>query len=146
LAIFAAIAVPFGLATGFLSMGTPPPWQRLLVFALVAVFVPCLGEELLFRAALLPRPEERIGTATRLVITLLSLALFVAWHPLNAAMFLHAAWPTFTDSRFLILAAVLGACCSAAYLRSGSVWPGVAIHWIAVVAWKLLGGAFFRYT
>jgi predicted Abi (CAAX) family protease len=70
----------------------------------------------------------------------LGLGLFVAWHPLNAALFLPRAWGLFTDVRFLALVALLGACCSAVYLRCGSVWPCVAIHWLAVVAWKMSGG------
>ncbi len=134
LAVFAAVAVPFGLMSGFLVPGRMPPWPSLAAFAAVAVVVPCLAEEMVFRVALLPREGPWLGWAA------LSVALFVAWHPLNAALFLSRAWGTFTDARFLLLAGLLGMCCTAAYLRSGSVWPGVAIHWAAVVGWKMSGG------
>jgi predicted Abi (CAAX) family protease len=70
-----------------------------------------------------------------------SVVLFIAWHPLNAALFLPAARPLFGDLRFLALAGLLGLCCSVVYLRTGSVWPGVVLHWLVVFAWKgALGG------
>jgi len=35
-------------------------------------------------------------------------------------------------------AGLLGAACTGAYARTGSIWPPVAIHWLTVVLWKVL--------
>ncbi|MGL4554929.1 MAG: CPBP family glutamic-type intramembrane protease [Gemmataceae bacterium] len=137
---FAAVALPAGLATGVLSPGPGGTWPRLLVFAAVAVVAPSLGEELAFRAALLPHPSEGWSVSGRAARAAAAVSLFVLWHPLNAALFLPAARPLFYDVRFLALAAWLGACCAAVYLRTGSVWPPAALHWAAVVGWKAAFG------
>jgi predicted Abi (CAAX) family protease len=138
LAAFVVTALPLGLASGVLIFGRAEPWPRLAAFAAVAIMVPCLAEELVFRAALLPQPSENGG---RLIPAVAAVAAFTLWHPLNAALFLPGAWPLFADARFVLLTALLGVSCTAVYLRSGSVWPGVAIHWVVVMAWKAwLGG------
>ena len=49
--------------------------------------------------------------------------------------------PEFVDPAFLGLVAWLGLACTLARLRSGSIWPGVVIHWGVVVMWiSLYGG------
>jgi predicted Abi (CAAX) family protease len=58
------------------------------------------------------------------------LGLFVFFH-LDA---IHT-WSLFRDPRFLALAAILGACCQAACVGTGSLWPGVLMHWWWVWAW-----------
>jgi predicted Abi (CAAX) family protease len=74
----------------------------------------------------------------------LSLVLFVVYHPLNALTFYPVGRSTFMNPVFLLLAAVLGVACSIAYLLFGSIWPAVAIHWLAVTAWLLLLGGYRR--
>jgi predicted Abi (CAAX) family protease len=46
----------------------------------------------------------------------------------------------FYDPVFLGLSTIFGVFCSVAYLRSGSIWPSVLMHWAVVVAWKLWFG------
>ncbi len=138
LSVFALVAVPFGFASGLFTFSLPDSWLRLAVFALVAVVVPCLGEELLFRALLLPHPSEH---RTPRLSAVVSVILFVAWHPLNAALFFPQVWPLFTDWRFLTLAGLLGVCLVVVYTRGGSFWQCVAVHWAVVMAWNgCLGG------
>jgi predicted Abi (CAAX) family protease len=141
LGAYGLVAVPFGLATGILRIAvqaTSAP--RFLAFCLVALVAPSLAEESIFRAALLPHPTENMPFGRRAVATSAGLASFVLWHPLNAWLFLPTARPVFWDGRFLALAGLLGACCTGLYQRSGSVWPGVAFHWMVVVAWKAIFG------
>jgi predicted Abi (CAAX) family protease len=141
LLIFSTLALPFGLTSGVLTIAVGEIGPRLLAFALIAVVVPSLAEELAFRVTLLPQPSERASVMHRIAAVAASVMLFVAWHPLNATLFLPAARPLFSDARFLTLAGLLGLCCSVVYLRTGSVWPGVALHWLVVVTWKaVLGG------
>ncbi len=106
--------------------------------AAVALIAPALGEELLFRAALLPRPQA--GPLPWSPI-LLSTGLFVLWHPPQAWLFGPHWARTVLDPWFLLCVAALGLASARLYLRTGSIWPSVLLHWTAVVAWKaLLGG------
>lgn len=137
----AAVAVPMGIATGLFEPGlSRAPAHRLLAFAAAALVLPAFLEELVFRVWVLPARGE---SAPRHIVVRdagIALAAFVAWHPLNAWLWLPDARDTFYDLRFLLLAACLGLACTVAYLRSGSIWPAMAIHWVAVLAWKLLLG------
>lgn len=147
-AVFAAIALPLGLLTGVFAFGIAPV-QTILIVALVAVLVPALGEEVVFRVLLqgkpsFPRrressfsgvPDPRLPGGNVLRIGL-SLIVFVAWHPVQVWLDLPMAQPIFADPVFLGIAALLGLVCTISWQRSGSVWPPVLIHWLAVVGWK----------
>ncbi len=131
---YSGFVLPFGLGTG-LFVWTPTT-EGVLRTALIALFLPAIGEELVFRGPLLLAPK---AWAAWLAGPLL--LLFILWHPLNALVFTPAARALFFDWRFLIEAAALGAACTAATLAARSLWPAVALHWTAVVAWKALFGA-----
>ena len=106
--------------------------------ALLVLLTPALGEELLFRAALTPsREEERSDIAAILPST----AAFTAWHVLTALTNLPAARPIFLRPDFLATAAIEGLVGGWLRRRTGSVWPGVLLHWAEVMVWKTwLGG------
>jgi len=132
---FAAMA-----AVGFAG-GLYHPTSQLagLPGRLAAAFVaPALGEELVFRGLLTPdrietpRPWRAIAAVT---------ALFVLWHVFEALALLPKARPIFLRPDFLACAAILGVGCGVARWRTSSLWPAVAIHWLAVVVWQTrLGG------
>jgi predicted Abi (CAAX) family protease len=130
LAGFALIAAAAGLGTGLIAPRLDADPAALARVALAAVLVPALGEEAVFRGPL---------ARGRYPLAALSLALFVAWHPAQLALGLPWARPVFADPAFLALAGLLGLACTVSRMRSGSLWPAVAMHWIAVVAWKALG-------
>ena len=128
--LFAAFALPLGLATGLLQperAQTPalPLTLRVLIF-------PSLAEELTFRV--LP-PPRWAGPA---------LVAYVLAHPLNAWLFAQffssAARTVFYDPMFLLLAALLGGCCTLLYRRTRSLWPPVVLHALVVAGWLLLLG------
>jgi predicted Abi (CAAX) family protease len=130
--VFAA----FGLATGLLRVAPQPP-ATIAWIAVSALVVPAFGEEVLFRALLIP---DLPGAPYAGRATLLSTALFVLWHPLQTLWFPGAA-AIFLRPDFLAWTAVLGLACAWLYRRSGSLWPPVALHWLAVTAWQgWLGG------
>ncbi|MEN0653724.1 MULTISPECIES: CPBP family glutamic-type intramembrane protease [Hyphobacterium] len=147
-AVFTTIALPFGLATGVFAFGISQ-LQTILVVALIAVLVPALGEELVFRVLLQGKPSFRRtpessetgvmdpgfrrGDVVRIGLSLIA---FVAWHPVQVWLGLPMAQPVFTDPVFLGIAALLGIVCTISWQRSGSVWPPVLIHWLTVVSWK----------
>jgi predicted Abi (CAAX) family protease len=100
-----------------------------LTVSLSAFLFPALTEELAFRGWL--RPGQHVAAG-------LSLAAFVAWHPLQALAGSPFAHPDFLDPAFLVLVALLGAACTASRLRSGSIWPAAIIHWGIIVLWQAL--------
>jgi predicted Abi (CAAX) family protease len=103
----------------------------------VAVVAPALGEELLFRAALLPAPGVR-APAWRSAVPVL---LFVLWHPPQALLFGPHWEAVVLDPWFLAAVAVLGTALTRLYLATGSIWPPVLLHWATIVGWKAWFGA-----
>jgi predicted Abi (CAAX) family protease len=143
--VYAAIALFIGLALGFfrLELCQDSP-ARLLRFAAIALLVPCLSEELVFRAMLLPDPKQIASTGPGVVRTFIALALFVAWHPVNGLLLKTESRQTFLDPVFLLLSTLLGGCCTLVYLRTSSIWPSTLIHWLSLICWKtFLGGRIF---
>jgi predicted Abi (CAAX) family protease len=130
LPLVALLAFATGLAR-FEPMGFGTGW---LGFFFGLMLVPALGEELVFRALLVPRP----GMAFPAWQAVLVVALFVAWHPFQALTFGPPWSAIFLDPRFLVIVAVLGTLLVRIYRATGSIWPCVLIHWLVVAAWKLL--------
>jgi predicted Abi (CAAX) family protease len=107
----------------------PVPRENVAAISLTAFFLPALIEELVFRSWL-PRGAPFAAIA--------SFVAFILWHPLQVILNLPFARPEFSDASFLGLVAWLGLACTLARVRSGSIWPGVVIHWGAVVVWLAL--------
>ena len=144
LLFMAAVALPFGFSTGFLT------WQpvflawRTTAFFIVGSFVsPALTEEMTFRVLPIPLPNEA-GAETVWLWAGVSLVAFVLYHPLRRWIFVKPKYRVFLDYRFLILTTWLGLFCAAAYLRTGSVWPAAFLHWLFVVVWLVFGGGYER--
>ena len=143
--IYSALALFLGLVSGILR------WEmhaeaigKLARFTAIAFFVPCLSEELLFRAIFLPDPRQPWPPVYRFLRATVALTLFVLWHPVNGLFLKPAAQQLFVDPRFLLLAALLGCCSTMIYLRTRSIWPSTLVHWISLVCWKtFLGGQIF---
>lgn len=127
-----------GFASGLLQWA-PALDEATFRLALIAIVAPALGEELLFRAAMLPAPQLDSAIPWRAILW--STALFIAWHPVQ--VFIHGeGWARIVlDPAFLVCAGLLGIACARLYWRSGSIWPAVLLHWVVVVAWKALFGA-----
>lgn len=134
---FGAVAVPFGLWTGFLELTGPKDSFGILVaYSLVAFVLPGVAEELVFRVLPLPHPSEHVQ-AGKLPAAIIALILFVLWHPVNAYFFVPWARALFYRPDFLVVAGLLGIGATYLYYRSGSIWPGVIFHWAVDVAWKI---------
>lgn len=118
--------------------------------ALIGTFVaPGLLEELLYRAALLPRLVDDYSVVDLARGSLLlseagrtlpwqaagALLIFVGMHPVNGILLRPAARSTFCDWRFLVAVAVLGVVCSCLYLETGCVWAPAVLHWLVVAIW-----------
>ncbi|MCP9915946.1 CPBP family intramembrane metalloprotease [Cyanobium sp. ATX 6F1] len=133
---YALVALTLGHRSGFLReqvLWGPP--GLLLRHALGWLLMPALLEELLFRVALLPHPLEGEGLPGTIAWGALSLGLFVIYHPLAERTWYPEAKGVFHDPRFLVQCSLLGLACLVAYNLSGSLWPPLVIHWLAVTVW-----------
>lgn len=106
-------------------------------FAAIALFVPVLAEEAIFRAALLPAPSSNPS----LLRCALAIAAFALWHPLQVLWFGQSWGAVVQNPWFLTAVVALGVATTRLYLATSSLWPSIALHWLVVVAWKALGGS-----
>ena len=107
-----------------------------LRLALLALLLPALAEESVFRAALVRPPPDG---ATAFGPAALSALLFTLWYPLQARLF-HPWYALPCNWWFLIATAALGFACARLFLATRSIWPSVILHWVLVAAWALLLG------
>ncbi len=137
--VYFVLAGLIGFGTGLLQPGVlhAPIWLMIVVPSLLLLF-PTLPEEAFFRGLLLPHPSSVPSRTRKIAETLISTVLFVLWHPLNAMTINPTAYAVFTDIRFLTLTALLGLACAITYLRSGSLWIPIAIHWLTILPWVFL--------
>ncbi|MDY6782617.1 MAG: CPBP family glutamic-type intramembrane protease [Cyanobacteriota bacterium] len=140
--IYSAIALPLGLASGFLAWELAIDNGKQLAIEAFYLFVtPALVEEVFFRVLLLPHPTEGIFPMSWALWAIASLLLFLAYHPLNALWFYRLGNPLFFKPMFLVLAGLLGVACTVVYGLTGSLWGIVLIHWLVVGTWLFgLGG------
>ncbi|MDX2244829.1 MAG: CPBP family glutamic-type intramembrane protease [Leptolyngbyaceae cyanobacterium bins.302] len=139
---YSAIALPVGFLQNFLQFKPLRlPAHRYLLLALRLFFVPALVEEFVFRVLLLPYPRAGITGQMWVLWAIVSLIIFIAYHPLNAKTFYPPGNPTFLTVPFLTLTGLLGIACTIAYFLTGSLLTITLIHWMAVFIWlALLGG------
>lgn len=134
--IILAAMLALGLTTGLYEITATRPGLTLRMVQVL--FVPALGEELVFRGLLIPSRRERVSHTWPLRI---SLALYVAWHVVEALTFMPKAAPVFLRLDFLACCALLGLGCGVMRSTTGSIWPAVVLHWALVVVWQTwLGG------
>ena len=134
-----AVGYAIGRRTG-LFQPRPAPLPMVAV-ALGILLTPAFGEEFWFRGVLTRSREEQPDDLAAL---LPSTAAFTAWHVLTALTILPGARTTFLRPDFLTLAALEGLVCGWLRRRTGSIWPGVLLHWAEVIVWKTwLGGPDF---
>lgn len=135
-AVALVVELAIGLWGGFLRP-TPGDWSVLPMALALAVLVPSLGEEVVFRGLLTPGREE-VGDPWRAVLP--STAVFVLWHVFEALTFMPQAAPVFLRADFLATTAVLGLACGYLRWRTGSLWPAVLLHWLEVAGWQIWFG------
>ena len=140
--VFLVVAFPIGLMTGLLHPGIAQmPSAQILTTALVVLVHPAFVEEFVFRVVLLPRETARVSRGRLAALVVLSLALYVGSHPVNAILFRPQVIALFESPAYLTVTTLLGVTCTAAYFISRSIWPSVVIHWLTVVLWVFtLGG------
>jgi predicted Abi (CAAX) family protease len=139
LLLFAVVYLPIGLGSGFLTIAPQLSWPTILGVALGSLLMPGLNEELMFRALLIPHPSETVSRQKRWIWIALSLILFILYH-------LHPFTPVFFKTPVFILGAgLVGVVCTLSYLRSGSIWCAIVLHWLIVVIWLLIFGGLRKF-
>lgn len=136
---YVAFALAVGLGSGLLKPDTPDLLE-LLVLPLLLIVYPSLIEETIFRGLLLPRSLSHASPVRRFVAVSISTALFVLMHPVNAWLINLSDTSQFLEPSFLAIVTALGFTCGYLYLRSGSLWAPIAVHWATVVTWNLFLG------
>jgi predicted Abi (CAAX) family protease len=142
LLILSLIVIPLGFKLEFLKAEIPKvSWKVISRLTLMTLFFPATAEEVFFRVLLLPHKTEQASLAYQWIFGGISLILFIIYHPLNATFFIRNARTIFSSFVFLTSAAILAIVCTIAYLKSGSIYPSIILHWIFVLGWLLgLGG------
>ncbi|NJN92276.1 MAG: CPBP family intramembrane metalloprotease [Leptolyngbyaceae cyanobacterium SL_5_14] len=142
LLILSLIVIPLGFKLKFLEAEIPKvSWKVISRLTLMTLFFPATAEETFFRVLLLPHKTEQASLAYQWFFGGISLILFIIYHPLNATLFVRNARIIFSSFAFLTSAALLAVVCTVAYLKSGSIYPPIVLHWIFVLSWLLgLGG------
>jgi membrane protease YdiL (CAAX protease family) len=124
---FGALAIPLGLATGFLAFAPGRSGWTDLFFRMVAVyFAVALPEEVLFRGILLTllrRTFRRRGPTAALL--------------LSSGLFGLAHWKE-RDWRYMVLAALAGIFYGRTFLETGSVIASALTHGLVDFLWGLL--------
>jgi len=123
----------------------PKLTPELALLAAFAILVPVLAEESVFRGLLLKPPSDG---ASGLGSAVLSAVLFTLYNFALASLCprtlgeLCPPWADLgLDPWFLAATFALGLACARLALATRSIWPGAALHWIALVGWvALLGG------
>ena len=145
LVLMSLITLSLGLESGFLQFNIPNANFSLFArISIIAFFFPSIAEELIFRVMMVPHIQEQSSIKTKLIYSVISLIFFIVYHPINALTFYPNALTTFTDVRFLLLAAILGISCTVAYLFTGSLWIITVIHWLCVITWLFMLGGYER--
>lgn len=137
--LYGLAALAIGLSTGLLEPSWPELWQ-VLVLPVLLVIYPSLLEEIVFRGIFLPRSLLVAPLWKQAAAVAASTFVFVVYHPLNAKTLSLSDTSMFTDPAFLAIVTLLGLVCGFAYLRTGSLWIPVAIHWATTLVWNLALG------
>ena len=143
--MYMAVALPLGFFSGFFTITVLK--TNILVMIVLPIsffFIPSLLEEVVFRGFLLPHKERKISALRLVLSSVFSIVAFIVWHPLNAMIINQPAYAVFTNPVFLCLAALMAIACTITYIKTGSLWVPITIHWLTVLVWVFfLGGRNF---
>jgi membrane protease YdiL (CAAX protease family) len=126
--LFAIIAIPIGLVTGFVKPSTALPSLLEIVGRGIAIFLfIALPEEILFRGVI-HRYLERVLRWSRLATLILSSVIFGASHLNNPP----------NVGYYFILATLAGIFYGRTYLRTGKIVPAAIVHLLVDWLWNVL--------
>jgi membrane protease YdiL (CAAX protease family) len=128
LAVFAVVALPFGLITGFIKPSTAlPSLTEIAGRGLAIFFLIALPEEILFRGTI-HRYLERVLRWTPRLTLILSSIIFGASHLNNPP----------NVGYYFILGSIAGWFYGRTYLRTGKIVPAAIVHLMVDWIWSVL--------
>ncbi|MGM3308084.1 CPBP family glutamic-type intramembrane protease [Anabaena sp. WFMT] len=134
-----ALLLIIGFKTDFLKIRLiSKTWIEIIKITIISLIVPSLSEEIFFRVLFLPHPSENPSTKSQIIWGLVSVILFIIYHPFQGMTWNHSGQDVFINPIFLSLASLLGVVCTITYLKTGSILLSVIIHWLAVVIWLVM--------
>lgn len=119
--VFAAVALPIGLATGFLAWGPHGGAVRVALTPLLIYLATGIPEELLFRGLIQNLLGRWLGARTALAIA--SVVFGLAHLP---------------DPRYVLLATLAGVAYGWVYRRTGKITASAVTHALVDAAWVLM--------
>ena len=126
--LFAAIAVPLGIAIGFIAYDPSIARLRSLPVAVIGItFFTAWPEEFLFRGILQNLFSRTLKSQW--------VGLAVASVVFGLSHILHAPFPNW---KYVILATIAGVFYGHAWMRTGSLLPGALVHALVDISWHVL--------
>ena len=126
--LFAAIAVPLGIAIGFIAFDSPIARLRSLPVAVIGItFFTAWPEEFLFRGILQNCFSRTLKSQW--------IGLAVASVVFGLSHILHAPFPNW---KYVILATIAGIFYGHAWMKTGSLLPGALVHALVDISWHVL--------
>jgi membrane protease YdiL (CAAX protease family) len=126
--LFAAIAVPLGIAIGFIAYDPSVARLRSLPVAVIGIaFFTAWPEEFLFRGVL----QNLFSRTLKCQRTGLAVASVV----FGLSHILHAPFPNW---KYVILATIAGVFYGHAWMKTGSLLPGALVHALVDISWHML--------
>jgi membrane protease YdiL (CAAX protease family) len=126
--LFAAIAVPLGIAIGFIAFDSPIARLRSLPVAVIGItFFTAWPEEFLFRGILQNLFSRTLKSQW--------IGLAVASVVFGLSHILHAPFPNW---KYVILATIAGIFYGHAWMKTGSLLPGALVHALVDISWHVL--------
>jgi len=123
--------------------GLMPPWGLFALFALPAIFLNPIGEEILFRGFIQRAFTRRFNAAVATIVSSLLFGLIY--------LYVHGLWRDATGLHLrlgsaavaLVFMACIGAVFTCCRTLSGSLWPAMAAH--AAFNLTLLGASIHEF-
>jgi hypothetical protein len=126
--LFAAIAVPLGIAIGFIAYDPSVARLRSLPGAVIGIaFFTAWPEEFLFRGILQNLFSRTLKSQW--------VGLAVASVVFGLSHILHAPFPNW---KYVILATIAGVFYGHAWMKTGSLLPGALVHALVDISWHVL--------
>ena len=126
--LFAAIAVPLGIAIGFIAYDPSIARLRSLPVAVIGItFFTAWPEEFLFRGILQNLFSRTLKSQW--------IGLAVASVVFGLSHILHAPFPNW---KYVILATIAGIFYGHAWMKTGSLLPGALVHALVDISWHVL--------
>ena len=126
--LFAAIAVPLGIAIGFITYDPSVARLRSLPVAVIGItFFTAWPEEFLFRGILQNLLSRTLKSQW--------IGLAVASVVFGLSHILHAPFPNW---KYVILATIAGVFYGRAWMKTGSLLPGALVHALVDISWHVL--------